>query len=444
MSLRNVARVFLIASAAAASIGQATKPVETAPAALDAKWTDLLTRLAADDFKTRDAAQKELAALPPAERPFLLRLAEQTSDPEVRSRLISRAGEMEEFLALNPPTVTLDMKDATLGDVLKEMSRQTGLKITGWPDWGNNPNSPLLKKVTVKVEKQPLWAALRAISKDVPMNPMHPSEGGDLQLQLSGSSDRGVSTTSGAAMITLNSLVRQYTVIPVEAPDEAKVQNTFSASFQLAIDPRVKIGRGPQSGALTLTEALDDKGNSLINKNAAPTQIWWQDGQMTNASISLSYPAHPGEHIKTLKGKLTGTVVVRSASAELDLPKDKAATATLNGLKITFKKFDAHAQQCNADVKIERGDMDAALWKQIIPGAQSSHPPRIELLNDKGEALRSNGYGGSSNEEELSYQFSFWLKRGNEDFKPAKLRITIPTKLANMESPFEFRDLPMP
>jgi hypothetical protein len=36
------------------------------------------------------------------------------------------------------------------------------------------------------------------------------------------------------------------------------------------------------------------------------------------------------------------------------------------------------------------------------------------------------------------------MKQRNETFTPTKLRITIPTKIAKIEAPFEFRDLPMP
>jgi hypothetical protein len=434
----------MIATVAFAQATQTAAATQDA-APLGPKWNELLSRLASDDFKVRDAAQKELAALPVGERPLLGKLADQATDPEVKARLLARAASMDEALALNPLPVSLDLHDATLRQVFQALSKQTGLTIHGWPDYGpDQPNSPMNKRITVKIDHQPLWAALREISKQAPLSPMHNFDS-DLQVQVGSDGVQGMSASSGPVLIVFSNMVRQYTVTLGEKAADAKTQNSFQANFELMIDPRVRLDYSPKGGAINLSEATDDKGNSLLPPQAQRRAgCWWQSGGYANVSLPLHYPENPGTRLAVLKGTLVYTAQTQAHHLDVKIPATVPVIGQLDGMTATFNKFSVQNDVGTADVKLERGTMSLENWQRFQQS--NGFSARVQLLDADGAAAQSAGYGGGGGNNMLNYQYQFNLRNREQGpkFKPATLRITLTTKTQDVTVPFEFHDIPLP
>ncbi|MCL2647301.1 MAG: hypothetical protein FWD61_09900 [Phycisphaerales bacterium] len=453
--LASVVMIIIPACAKPAQPTQLTMQEEGTPpatqAATDPKWNDLLSRLGADDFKTRDTAQKELAKQPISERPLLKKLADQATDAEIKARLQARLAEMDEELALNPPPVSLDLKDATLREAFEELSKQTGLTIKGWPDYGENSrlvNQPMNQSITLHVDRQPLWVAVRKIAKQVPLLPLFADEEADLRLNVDVGNSLRMSVLSGPVLIVLNNIDR-HDVAPGEMAADAKTQNNFNANFHLAIDPRVRVYYAPRRGGkIQLTEVTDDKGHSLLvttKDRSDEENVRWLKGGYAYESLPLHAPEPPATRIAVMKGTLVYSAETLSYHADLNLPGagEAPTVATLDGMIVALKTFSVKNGQAVADLQFQSGEMDKTRGIQDL---HATLAPRMQLLDASGAVISDNKHSGSTNGIWLNYQYNFSLNdsRGKAKFTPAKFRVTVTAKTREVTMPFEFHDVPLP
>ncbi|MCL2640219.1 MAG: hypothetical protein FWD53_05180 [Phycisphaerales bacterium] len=429
----------------------------------DPKWSSLLSRLGDDDFKVRQAAQKELSDVPVSERPLLEELADKATDLEVKSRLQTRLAELnEEFpkpvsldLDIDPPPVSLDLNDVTLRDAFKELSKQTGLNIKGSGDDDRRPNDKMDKRITVRIDQQPFWAAWHEISKREPLYPSFDLGSWKRNLQVDVGNHwayRGMSAKSGPVLLILSRVERRSSVSLGETVADAKTEIRGSASFTLLIDPRIRMASSfrasssnENSGQLRFTEVTDDKGNSLLPaKEEARTNVGWNLLGQANAGLPLHYPENHGTRIATMKGTLTYTAETQSRHVDLKIPEEGAppAVSHFDGMIVTLKKFDFNnGHNTKIGVKLERGEMDKTQWENRD---QSGFLPRLQLLDAAGETLNDQfTLHKAADANMYEYDFMF-AKNFDPRFMSGKLRIAITTKTREITVPFEFRDILLP
>ena len=132
--MRHMVGIWLMAILACGGVGraQAIGPT-TGPAPISLNdpqaLATLMHDLSAEEFKVREAAQAMLNRIPVTQRDALKRLADAAKDAELQARLLGRVEDMDEELALNPPGITLQLKDATLTEVGAALSKETGVSI---------------------------------------------------------------------------------------------------------------------------------------------------------------------------------------------------------------------------------------------------------------------------------------------------------------------------
>src|SRR4051812_3816246 len=80
----------------------AAAPAQSAPS-----FDQIVSLLASDSFAQREAGQRQLDRVDPSAIDQLQQFAAAQSDPEIRARLEARMVQMEVFLALHPPTLSL-------------------------------------------------------------------------------------------------------------------------------------------------------------------------------------------------------------------------------------------------------------------------------------------------------------------------------------------------
>ena len=102
---------------------------------------DLVRQLSDDQWKKRDAAEKELVALGPDVESLLREMARQISEPEASARLKMVIAELASRRWTGPTRVTLRLKDAPPRQVYEELFRQAGAEFTVHPLELLDPNA---------------------------------------------------------------------------------------------------------------------------------------------------------------------------------------------------------------------------------------------------------------------------------------------------------------
>lgn len=122
----------------------------------------LVEKLKSDEIAEREAAARELVKLGPPGLPAL-RDHVGKSAGEVKTVLQSIIGRIESSARLDKllgsaPTVTLDVRDAEIEKVVADMSRQTGLDISGF-------FLDASMRVTLKCDGIPVWKAVEDLCR---------------------------------------------------------------------------------------------------------------------------------------------------------------------------------------------------------------------------------------------------------------------------------------
>ena len=458
---------WLAAALLAASVAVAADIPPTAPATLPAtrpqltpeqqalgeKIDALLPQLSAGTFTVRDAARKQLDQLGLPALPLLRQRLPGLHDPEAAARVTARIQALEEEDALNPTLVTLDIKDASIDDVVDALAKAVPFPVNRWPDSGFGGRDA--QNLTLHVENQPFWQVIAKISSQQPLRPMF--MGGDqtgVRFHIGAAFPHRV-VCSGAFAVAATSLNREYHANIDTEPGAEQSGKSFSLSLVVFADPRLNI-LAPPARAVLLS-ALDEKGNSLIPKDAPAGPLTssnnWGNAE-TSITVPLHYPDNPGATIKTIKGELHALVQTRTETIVFDDLKLKKETRNLHGMEVVLEGFSTRDPNAyDAHIILRPGTMDPDQWKEIHNNTRRGL--LVSLLNAQDKlAADCDGYGGGGSEREMSYNYSFSVRnrpalngapaKPNPADAPAKLRLELSTKQKEVTIPFEFKDLPLP
>jgi hypothetical protein len=427
----------------------------------------LVGQLGAPRFAIREAAARALE-----EQGTLalaaLRAARDDKDAEVRSRATALVEKIESGMMVKPTMVRLDFDNAPLGEVVKSLSAQSRMQLTLQPE-----NNALwsLKRITLKSE-QPVafWEAVDRLCQTAglqtsPVIAM-PGQGGKpagLSFSAGTGWSLGPTYDSGPFRLQLISLHHHKDVMLGQAgqpglnigqpprfvaPRPALEELYFQ--LQVMAEPRLMVS---QSGALTITEALDEKGNSLLPPaspgNAPPRYPALNGFGVSYGALSfqlrgqLKRPDSPGSVIKTLKGKIPVTVSARK-EAPLEIPltdfKDKVVRNGDVGLTILEVGFDEPTQRTTIDLAVRNlsGDRaDGSLLRNLsLPQNQ------FEIVDAK-DRIFHQVYPATQSVNAVESRIRLVVMMTEGLGRPTKVRYYDLVR-ATTEAVFEFHDQPLP
>lgn len=312
----------------------------------------LVGRLGAPRYAEREAAAESLRALG-RDALASLREARESPDPEVRARAATLVEEIETGLMVQPTRVKLEYRDRTIAEVAKSLGDQAGLTINLIPE---GPAWNARRITLVEAAPVPLWEALDAFGRVAQVHLLPGAQGMGIVGQasqpavinaISATTPPGPSDVSGPFRVSASKLryarerdftpglggmpgmvVNNGVVIPRPPVPPAQgagggddgaagvAVETFFIDLQLMAEPRMTIA---QEGLPRLTEAVDEKGRSLLppesgnpfhhysGYNAMPIP----GGSSVQLSFPLSMPSAPGANIKRLKGSIPVVVMAR-------------------------------------------------------------------------------------------------------------------------------------
>jgi len=293
---------------------------------------------------------------------------------------------MELYKIVHPPALTVDVKDADMGQILNLLNQQLGSTIVqNTPTGRGAPGGPGAAAgndgtlFTLAAENQPFWEIVRQ------MNQQHP-------LAIAAATSIGTNGTSQALRLSM------ATTGPSAPPDSnLKLFDNFACRLLITgnpntgtwsirvtgfADPRVKIAQYSQ---LRITKLTDGAGESLLAQVAA------QPDTMNGSSIptcSFASPASvsqaPGlTQIGELRGSVKLMLVVSEKTMERDLTKD-----SIEPIEIPNGKMSA---TLNADTKrVQLSLLAPDGPNAIMPTSLPATPLVVQLLDDQGKVVATS------------------------------------------------------
>jgi hypothetical protein len=382
----------------------------------------LVEKLGSSSQAEREAA-KSLESLGKKSLPAL-RASLKSKDPETRTRARALINKIESNLLLDGTNVRLNFRDATLDQVAKSLSEQTGLDIGISGMLGSGSDA---RPITIRErEPMPFWKAIDRIClvaqlgwEFQPSGPRFPGAHrqrlvlSELPVPVTQSSSShgafhvNVESLSyqsqvsfGAAAIMRAQAFAGARVIDGAPPKGARLRAggprgfgaaparmiQFQVHVRLAPEPRMAIA---QSGPLKILEAVDDLGNSLLSSArddqqpdgamgtaVTPPVMFYSGGTAVIASAALHRPERPGKVIKRLRGS-ADVLVTAARPNPLVIPLEGAVGKT-------FENDDQR-------VVVEKIDTDEArrqtLIELLVDNLDGIHPA---------ELASPGGFGGAS------------------------------------------------
>ncbi len=434
----------------------------------------LVGQLGSSRFAQREAAEAALTKLGRAALPAL-KGARGDKDPEVRSRASAILRRIEQTLLEQPTPVGLDFREVRLSDAVATINRKTGLALAassdGEADWAG-------RRLTL-VEGQPLpfWKAMDALCRAADA---HYVLGGQPTL---GSGDstfplyEGYApppepvADSGPFRVHLASLHYQSEIRldrprrgPVArggvapSPDEsARVGDSPARQFYLqllvAAEPHLSI---TQNGAVRLSEAVDDRGRSLVvpPDRAAVQQSWGYYGvnpsPLVRLRVDLVRPDDPGRRIARIKGVIPVVVATRRPES-LEIPLDKASSRPFRddqvALAVLARRPARDGQPATIEVALRVAEgawqPPAAEDNDAMPYRPESPQQQLEILDASRRPLAWFPSATSYSADETRLTLTLLPRGDGTPADPATLRYHGLIR-GVAEIPFEFLDLPMP
>ncbi|MBX6313662.1 MAG: hypothetical protein IRY99_12200 [Isosphaeraceae bacterium] len=439
----------------------------------------LVARLGSARWADREAAAVALERLGRAALPAL-RAARQAKDPEVQTRAAALLERIESGLMVKPTLVRLDYRDRPLTDVVRDLGEQSRIGLALFPE--NNPALTSRRVTLQESEPLPFWKAIDRLTQTARLqyNPMMQgmvvngtrgaaliltdglaelppiSDQGPFRVLLTGlhyQRDRHFGPGHGVGMIIQNGVP-----VPQGGRGSAEV---FYALLQVMAEPRMILA---QRGPLALTEAVDDRGNSLLPPTSNPalqrhSGFFGYIGSSGAASLTLQaplrFPEMPGRTIKRLRG----TIPVLAASR-----KDEPTIVNL----ADGKGKPHRAAEVTLIVNEVRADPNNAQMTEIDLTLRSNGPPSETPGMPARHLQEAVQYRGPSNPQSpleiLDAQgrpYPQWFPK-SQSFGPEEVRITLslhpagnaigaPAQIryydfirAATEINFDFVDVPMP
>jgi hypothetical protein len=441
----------------------------------------LVVQLGAAREADRQAAA---AALERIGRPALpaLRTARDSRDLEVRNRAWSVTQKIEGALLTLPTRIRLDFDDTPLFDVTKALSLQAGFKMALYPP---NLTKWKLQRVTLH-GSQPVdfWKAVDQLcdAAGLQYNSSMHGFGGERDpiFTLSDGSHRALTPISDHGPFRISLLGVDYhrhliyaspsggignltpprprTAALEPAPRDAGLPSRlhpvtnvqFTAQLVVAAEPRLILTY--QHGSLQLTEAVDERGNSLIppgksgpvRRSAAYFGI--MSGPVVQIPAPLHRPAVPGETIKKLRGIIPLSVSSRRPDP-LIVPLANSAGKTFENLDLQLTVHEIRpmpdTRNTLVELSLRPSDRDASSSADDADGfnnlVQRPNPAQlqIEVTDARGQMIPWFQSGPDTESSRVTLTLTCPATELKE------LRYYTLTR-SSVNVPFEFTDIPLP
>ena len=316
----------------------------TARAELTAKQVkeaEALVKACGDnDYQVRDSATKKLIEMGMDVAPIVRKAGEASTDAEVKARclyVVTTLLEKAEMGPLEPAKITLDVKDKPLGDVVKELAKQSGngeLKVAGLEE----------SKVTVKVKDMQYWQAVDEVCKSAgAYYTAKVRDGGGYDITLAAKTDQvtDAGMPTGPMSVRVGSVRRQdYRYLDLRGSGQAPPESsTLGFEMQVYLEDRLPLMRI----GLELTSVLTADGVNHANPRGMGHGMARMPsgnvGGYWNMNLGWGDPAGTAQGAVTLEGTVELSCGLQPKELKLEKVFEKQGIeASADGKKLTLKE----------------------------------------------------------------------------------------------------------
>ncbi len=407
---------------------QTTADADMAPAA-DGRIQQLIDQLNADAWAARQEAEEALVALGSSVLPHLEQAIQGSDDLEVRTRLRTILGRIERERALGTTRITLDLSDATLQEVLAEVSRQAGapLRLTG---------SQSDRRVSYSFRDEPFWVVIQRICRDFDLMP---SDSGDRQggfalSRASAGQLKAPTVIHGPFLVALNKFEYSHMI---NLWDQETMHSRASLSMMVMAEPKLTIlGR---SYMPLVEEVTNEAGQSLEPGGVMHRGFGSGDGRIWTVNLPLSAEAARSRKIATLKGTIDVVVQVRAQSIEVtDILNVREQSYSVGPRRVILHEM---AQKDGA--YLLRLTVFHIPGEMAEIGGVASQLKTLQLFDANGQTFQGSGMLNAQ-ADGLKTEFTVQFRRpssASRDAVPTRLQWTLPIETRSLKIPFEFHDV---
>jgi hypothetical protein len=337
-----------------------------------------------------------------------------------------------------PTLVTLKMDNVSQQSVFDELAKQAKLEFMTLPKnmWETKPG----EKISIDVTDQPFWVAMKDACGKAGISLKYATDTAEPKIILNRDNQDWVNYPTAASGPFLVSLIGLHRANTVDMRKPNDLQKTFFVKFTVFCEPRFRLLRGPLNAKVE--EAVDEKGHSLVPKEAGEPQTNFITSWVYNFEGKLEYPKDAGTKITKMKVSAKFVAQTQSETIEYADPLTaKNVTKVVAGRKIVIKEVKRGTEEYEATVTFMRGEVPAEQWETtVFPGNS------LRLVDGDGKILVAKGFGMGGKGDEATFVFKFEKEppRGSRIGKPVKLAWEIPTGTREIPLTFEFKDLPLP
>jgi hypothetical protein len=415
----------------------------------------LIEQLGSSDFQVREAAQRQLEDIGPGALPAL-RVAQSRPDAEVRRRLDELIPRLHTAEILAPKRVTLQPKPRPIRETLAEIAKQTGYKLTLWPD---APANGEREKQVYSFDFQDLtfWEALDKLCEEAGLQ-LEPNHGDDtLRLRFQDQFVPFVYREGPFRIVAqgfnYNRSIQFGSLPRTPSPGGEQGSEQLNCNLNIIVEPKMPL---LGIGEIKLLAAFDDQNHSLLaggNRaiNASGPRSYRYGGYRSYSQqvhVSLVWGAKTARTVRLLKGSMPVTLLAEQKPL---IVVDKILAA--QGRKLQQGTAHLDVEEVKEDGNAAGGKtyqlkLSLRETRKDSPNDYSwvnSLYQRIELHDAKGGKYASRGmHWLNSTPTSVQGTFIFGDPGNNAQLGPPTQLIYYAWVTLDHEVAFEFRNLPLP
>lgn len=428
----------------------------------DEAVTKMIKDLGADDYRVREKAGRDLAALGEKALPDMRAALMVTENAEVQRRLAVLVRKIDHDRLVTPKKVTMSFKEKTVAQALDEISRQTGYKIdfngrAGRVVQGGVGGNPDELKHNFEFEDTPFWVAVDKVATVAGCVVYPDYDDETIRIYNQDASNPYVAYAGPFRFLATNihsNKSVQLSGVSRRGGNQYR-QEYMNLSFQIQSEPKNPMLGVTQAQVIS---AVDEFGGSLAPpRDPNNRSDYYNNGRMRGynayGNLNLSRGDKSATTIKTLKAKV-GIVLLSGTVPEITIPnplKVKSASYTGRSVGVDFGSLVEDANNKGnfvLEVTVKKlGDNDPNrpdyTWSDTIW-------QKIELIDENGGRYHSFGPNTLNNNGttvQMTLPFRPQDRRGNAPKNklgpPARLVINEWLSVTH-EVTFEFKDIPLP
>ena len=453
--------LFVVAVLLAGSVGAREKrlgglgwgglinPMPLVAGKADPQVAQLIADLGSEDYRTREKAGRDLAALGERALPAMRAALLATESPEVQRRLsvLVRAMDRERLVA--PKRVTMDLKQTTVKDALAEVTKQTGYKI----DFSGNSDL----KHDFKFDDAPFWVAMDKLAAAAGCVVYADYDDQNIRVYNQDSINPYVAYAGPFRFLATNIHSSKSVQLSGISPRNGGNNRSeyMNLNFQIQSEPKNPMLGVTQAEVIS---AVDDLGTSLVPPNDRNNRSSYYEnrgmrGHNTYGNLNLTRGGgKDATTIKSLKAKI-GIILLSGTSPEItvnDPLKVKSKTYVGRSVELDFgslveDKNNKGNYQLEVTAK-KLGDNDPNRidynWSNYLWN-------KFELLDADGNQYQTygpNNFNNNGNSVTMTIAYHTNDRRTGQKLKlgpPVKLVVSEWHSVTH-EVTFEFKDIPLP